>query len=206
MARLSLTTRKHKKKTSQMVVTYLNKVMTSITWFFITVCKLIQIYANVKPRIKNISSDVDRQSIMYKYAYKSDTTCISHLRMTWRCFTKFCDMLYTLGGLRTSRHIGIDEQVTIFLHIIAHNVKNRVMIGRFQRSGETISKIVTRVCNVVIRLHPHLLKKPEPVTDNSTDQRWNGSGYIYYLYIPVVHKVDMTYLTISFLSFYSFAL
>ncbi|KAL7614766.1 hypothetical protein Lser_V15G08370 [Lactuca serriola] len=66
----------------------------------------------------------------------------------------------------------IDEQVAIFLHIIAHNVKNRVMIGRFQRSGETISKIVSRVCNAVIRLHPHLLKKPEPVTENSTDQRW----------------------------------
>nr|KAJ0198669.1 hypothetical protein LSAT_V11C600316300 [Lactuca sativa] len=66
----------------------------------------------------------------------------------------------------------IDEQVAIFLHIIAHNVKNRVMIGCFQRSGETISKIVTRVCNAVIRLHPYLLKKPEPVTENSTDQRW----------------------------------
>ncbi|XP_023737574.1 protein ANTAGONIST OF LIKE HETEROCHROMATIN PROTEIN 1-like [Lactuca sativa] len=66
----------------------------------------------------------------------------------------------------------IDEQVAIFLHIIAHNVKNRVMIGRFQHSGETISIIVSRVCNAEIRLHPHLLKKPEPVTENSTDQRW----------------------------------
>ncbi|CAI9269445.1 unnamed protein product [Lactuca saligna] len=92
--------------------------------------------------------------------------------MTRRCFTKLCDMLHTLGGLRTSRHMDINEQVAIFLHIIAHNVKNRVMIGRFQRSGETISKIVSRVCNAVIRLHPHLLKKPEPVTENSTDQRW----------------------------------
>nr|KAJ0187273.1 hypothetical protein LSAT_V11C900454820 [Lactuca sativa] len=71
-------------------------------------------------------------------------------------------MLHTLGGLRTTRHTDIDEQVAIFLHIIAHNVKNQVMIGRFQRSGETISKIVTRVCNAVKRLHPHLLKKPEP--------------------------------------------
>ncbi|CAI9296641.1 unnamed protein product [Lactuca saligna] len=92
--------------------------------------------------------------------------------MTRRCFTKLCNMLHTLGGLTTSRHMDIDEQVAIFLHIIAHNVKTRVMIGRFHHSGETISRIFTRVCNAVIRLHPQLLKKPEPVTENSTDQRW----------------------------------
>nr|KAJ0193434.1 hypothetical protein LSAT_V11C800404800 [Lactuca sativa] len=125
-----------------------------------------------EPRIKNISSDVDRQSILQKYAYKSDVACISNLRMTRRCFTKLCDMLHTLGGLSTSRHMDIDEQVAIFLHIIAHNVNNRVMIGRFQCSGETNSKIVTRVCNAMIRLHPYLLKKPEPVTENSTVQKW----------------------------------
>ncbi|CAI9295719.1 unnamed protein product [Lactuca saligna] len=32
--------------------------------------------------------------------------------------------------------------------------------------------LFTRVCNAVIRLHPYLLKKPEPVTENSTYQRW----------------------------------
>nr|KAJ0193109.1 hypothetical protein LSAT_V11C800390720 [Lactuca sativa] len=154
------------------VVTFWNEVMTTTTWFFITVCKLLQIYMGDKPHIKNISSNVDRQAILHKYAYKSDTTCVSHLRMTRRCFTKLCGMLHTLSGLRTSRQMDIDEQVAIFLHIIAHNVKNRVMIGRFQRSGETISKIVTRVCNAMIRLHLYLLKKLEPVTENSTNQRW----------------------------------
>ncbi|PWA58671.1 myb/SANT-like domain, Harbinger transposase-derived nuclease domain protein [Artemisia annua] len=66
----------------------------------------------------------------------------------------------------------IDEQVAIFLHIIAHNVKNRVMICRFYHSGETISRYFSRVCNAVIRLHSHLLKKPEPVPEDSNDQKW----------------------------------
>ncbi|KAJ9540575.1 hypothetical protein OSB04_027081 [Centaurea solstitialis] len=92
--------------------------------------------------------------------------------MTRLCFKKLCDMLETYGGLRTNRFISIEEQVAIFLHIVAHNVKNRVMICRFHRSGDTISRVVSRVCNAIIRLHPQLLKKPEPVPDNSTDQRW----------------------------------
>ncbi|KAJ9557160.1 hypothetical protein OSB04_011774 [Centaurea solstitialis] len=40
------------------------------------------------------------------------------------------------------------------------------------RSGETISRLFTRVCNAVNRLHPHLLKKPEPTLEDSTDRRW----------------------------------
>ncbi|GKD12815.1 hypothetical protein Tco_1197222, partial [Tanacetum coccineum] len=81
-------------------------------------------------------------------------------------------MLETLGGLRASRNMDIDEQVAIFLHIIAHNVKNRVMRCRFYRSGETISRHFSRVCNAVIRLHSHLLKKPQPIPEDSTDHRW----------------------------------
>ena len=47
--------------------------------------------------------------------------------------------------------MNIDEQVAIFLHILAYNVKNRVVISRFRRSGETISRHFARVCNVTIR-------------------------------------------------------
>nr|XP_043625400.1 uncharacterized protein LOC122596816 [Erigeron canadensis] len=68
--------------------------------------------------------------------------------------------------------MSVDEQVAIFLHMLAHNIKNRVIICNFYRSGETISRLFTRVCNAVIRLHSHLLKKPEPVLEDSTDQRW----------------------------------
>nr|GFB50013.1 hypothetical protein [Tanacetum cinerariifolium] len=66
----------------------------------------------------------------------------------------------------------VDEKVSIFLHIVSHNAKNRVMICRFHRSEETISRCFARDCNAVIRLHPHLLKKPKLVFDNSTDQTW----------------------------------
>ncbi|KAJ9542050.1 hypothetical protein OSB04_028556 [Centaurea solstitialis] len=97
---------------------------------------------------------------------------ISQIRMSRRCFTKLCHMLEILGGLKPSKNMNIDEQVAIFLHILAHNVKNRVIISRFHRSGETISRHFARVCNATIRLHNRLLKKPEPVPDNSTDQRW----------------------------------
>ncbi|KAK2652572.1 hypothetical protein Ddye_012428 [Dipteronia dyeriana] len=40
------------------------------------------------------------------------------------------------------------------------------------RSGETVSKYFHNVLYSVIRLHWELLKRPEPVDENSTDERW----------------------------------
>ncbi|MFQ6653826.1 hypothetical protein Gotur_025045 [Gossypium turneri] len=33
-------------------------------------------------------------------------------------------MLQTLGGLKSSRNMLVDEQVAMFLHIISHDLKN----------------------------------------------------------------------------------
>nr|KAJ0217584.1 hypothetical protein LSAT_V11C300155620 [Lactuca sativa] len=92
--------------------------------------------------------------------------------MNRRCFARLCCMLETLSGLKATRYMTVDEQVAIFLHMIAHNVKNRVLTCRFHHSGETISRLGSRVCHAVIRLHPYLLKRTEPITEDSMDQRW----------------------------------
>lgn len=156
----------------KVVVAFWNQVMVSVIWFFITLCNLIAKYKTTRPRIRGLAINTDRFKIMHRYAYKSDSMCLSQLRMNRRCFAKLCCMLETLGGLKATVHMNVDEQVAIFLHMIAHNVKNRVLTERFHRSGETISRLITRVCHAVIRLHPYLLKKPEPITEDSTDQRW----------------------------------
>ena len=167
MARLSLTTRKRR-----IIRLFMEEAMKAIVWFFITVCCLVAKHRRDRPRIHYSLSNMDRSSILHRYAYESDTMCISQLRMDRRCFKKLCDMLERLGGLQPTRNMNIDEQVAIFLHMVAHNVENRVVTCRFHRSGETISRLYTRVWNAVNRLHPHLLKKPEPVLEDSTNRRW----------------------------------
>ena len=119
MSRLGLTTCRRRQKKKQIIIAFWNQVMTALVWFFTTVCMLMFKYRSDKPRIRNLSSNLDRYLILHRYAYESDTMCISQLRMTRRCFTKLCDMLERLGGLRASRHVNIDEQVAIFPHIIA---------------------------------------------------------------------------------------
>ncbi|KAL5543802.1 hypothetical protein UlMin_007586 [Ulmus minor] len=66
----------------------------------------------------------------------------------------------------------VEEMVAIFLHIISHDVKNRIMRSQFARSAETVSRQFKVVLNSILRLHEVLLKKPKPVLDDSTDNRW----------------------------------
>ncbi|MFQ6663788.1 hypothetical protein Gotur_031166 [Gossypium turneri] len=66
----------------------------------------------------------------------------------------------------------VDEQVAMFLHIISHHLKNRVIKHHFSRSGETVSRSFHNVLNAVIRLQDVLFKKAEPIAANSTYPRW----------------------------------
>ena len=107
-----------------------------------------------------------------RLVYASDETCIEQVRMNRTAFLKLCEMLESIGGLKSSRNMLVDEQVAMFLHIISHHLKNRVIKHHFRRSGETVSRAFHSVLNVVIRLQDVLFKKPEPITADSSDTRW----------------------------------
>ncbi|KAJ0024727.1 hypothetical protein Pint_06823 [Pistacia integerrima] len=62
--------------------------------------------------------------------------------------------------------------VCSFLHICAHHIKIRVLSRQLVRSGETVSRNFHAVLNAVLRMHTILLKQPEPITEDSTDERW----------------------------------
>ncbi|XVF53730.1 hypothetical protein PTKIN_Ptkin05aG0122200 [Pterospermum kingtungense] len=68
--------------------------------------------------------------------------------------------------------MNVEEMVVSFLHILAHHTKNRIVKRQIARSGETISRQFHAVLKAVLRLHPLLLKKPEPIPEDCTDSRW----------------------------------
>ncbi|KAA0042272.1 retrotransposon protein [Cucumis melo var. makuwa] len=92
--------------------------------------------------------------------------------MDRRCFAILCHLLRTVAGLTSTEVVDVEEMVAMFLHIVAHDVKNRVIRQEFMRSDETISRHFNMVLLAVIRLHDELLKKPQPVNSDCTDQRW----------------------------------
>ncbi|XP_050941514.1 protein ALP1-like [Cucumis melo] len=55
--------------------------------------------------------------------------------MDRRCFAILCHLLRTIPGLTSTEVVDVEEMVAMFLHILAHDVKNRVIQREFMRSG-----------------------------------------------------------------------
>ncbi|KAI3772083.1 hypothetical protein L6452_03257 [Arctium lappa] len=121
---------------------------------------------------KYLMSYHNRRENMMRMVYESDVTSVVNIRMNIHVFSTLCDMLESRGGLKNSKNMLVDVQVAMFLHTLAHNARNRILVNRFHRSGETISRYFKLVLNVVCRLHKEFYKLPIPVPDNETDERW----------------------------------
>ncbi|KAL8463968.1 hypothetical protein ACS0TY_033780 [Phlomoides rotata] len=128
----------------------------------------------------------------------NDVTCKDHIRMNSDCFNQLCYLLKNLGGLRSTRNVSISEQVTIFLTILSHHTKNRVVKHIFKRSRYTISKHFNNDLNTLLKLYTIQLVNHVPVPEDSTDNRWKYFkgclGALDDTYIPVkVPHPDVPY-------------
>ncbi|TYK26031.1 putative nuclease HARBI1 [Cucumis melo var. makuwa] len=92
--------------------------------------------------------------------------------MDRRCIPSSCHLLRTTAGLVGTKVIDVEEMVAMFMHILAHDMKNRMIQRKFVRCGETVSRHFNFVLLAVLRLHDELLKKSQPVRNSCTDPRW----------------------------------
>ena len=53
-----------------------------------------------------------------------DIKCVNRLRMDRRTFGLLCELLRSDGRLKMDSVVSINEQVCMFLHVLAHHVKN----------------------------------------------------------------------------------
>ncbi|KAF7021971.1 hypothetical protein CFC21_034824 [Triticum aestivum] len=109
---------------------------------------------------------------LYKLTGESDAACISQLRMDRRIFHILCEMVRAVGGLRGTRNTSLEEIVASFLYVLAHHLKNRMVGKFFYRSPEPVSRNFNACLLVVLKLHPLLLKKPEPIPEDCTHGKW----------------------------------
>ncbi|XP_042023279.1 uncharacterized protein LOC121770595 [Salvia splendens] len=102
----------------------------------------------------------------------SDIACFDNLRMDRNTFGRLCFLLRQTGELVDGKYVKIEEQVAMFLSVLAHHKKNRIVKFDFLRSGFTVSKYVNAVLRAVLRLHRSFLVVPDPVAEDCNDNRW----------------------------------
>ncbi|KAA0031842.1 retrotransposon protein [Cucumis melo var. makuwa] len=85
-----------------------------------------------------------RELAYFRMIYESDLVCRQSMRMDRRTFAILCHLLRNVAGLSSTEIVDVEEMVAMFLHVLAHDVKNRVIQREFNCLGaldETYIKV-----------------------------------------------------------------
>jgi hypothetical protein len=122
-------------------------------------------------------SERDQERIAnLRFIYHSDdTNGVDLLRMKRAPFFQLCDLFRTRGLLRDSIQSNVEEQVAMFLHVVGHNQRFRVIKLTFRRSIETISRYFQEVLYAVGELRAKMILPPSTAipTKIQHSRRWN---------------------------------
>lgn len=112
----------------------------------------------------------------------NDDFCREMLRMDKHVFHKLCDILRQRAMLRDTAGVVIEEQLAIFLNIIGHNERNRVIQELFQHSGETISRHFNNVLKAIKSLAREVL---QPAQLTTPPEILNSARFYPYFQVPI---------------------
>jgi hypothetical protein len=168
MTHLPLTARTRRKNMA------IRNILTSIVVIYYYVWLLMGLaYRKKCLKIERRLRNAERRSEnLNDLIWDSDTTCISELRMDKIIFYILCEMLRDVGGHRGTRNMTLEETVAQFLYTLSHHLKNRTIGRFFFRSSETVSRQFNLCLLAILKLQHLLLKTPEPIPENSTNDKW----------------------------------
>jgi hypothetical protein len=119
--------------------------------------------------------DLERQANLNLIYNCNDIECINMLRMRRTPFFNLCNLFRERQLLRDTINSTVEEQVAMFLHVVGHNQRFRVIHQNFRRSLETVSRYFRQVLYAVGELRGEMIRLPSTQTPLkiSNSPRWN---------------------------------
>jgi hypothetical protein len=102
--------------------------------------------------------DEERQTNQNRICNCNDIECVAMLRMRKANFFNLCTLFRQRNLLRDSIHNTIEEQVAMFLHVVGHNQRFRVVHQNFRRSIETVSRYFREVLYAIVELRQEMIR------------------------------------------------
>ncbi|CAL2227880.1 unnamed protein product [Prunus armeniaca] len=134
--------------------------MSIILGTITSVIAIVVAWYNETYLVKEPSRDWDQERRCYlnRLYNGREFDCIEQLRVSKNAFKSLCTILHGKGGLTPTRNVSIEESVAIFLNILAHNLKFKVIGFDYYRSKETISRQFNSVLHAMMRISEEYLK------------------------------------------------
>ena len=110
------------------------------------------------PRAPYVNHASKRKEYINSILHGNERHCVNQIRMKPIALQHLCHILTEGECIRPTIHMSVMEQVLIFLHIIGHNVRFRVMGSWIYRSTETVHRYFKVVLRGVLKLYRALIK------------------------------------------------
>ncbi|CAM0949769.1 unnamed protein product [Alopecurus aequalis] len=98
--------------------------------------------------------------------------CYDTLRFTKRSFFDLCAILRERAGLKDTFYMSVEEAVAIFLLVLSHGMKFRLIRSTYRWTLEPVSRHFNEVLRAVLSLSHELIKLPDPAAELPEDNRW----------------------------------
>jgi hypothetical protein len=108
--------------------------------------------------------DDERQANLRIIYNCNDVECVNMHRMRKGPFFHLCNLLRSRTLLRNIIHSIIEEQVAMFLHVVGHNQRFRVIHQNLRRSVETVSTYFREILYAIGELRDDMIKLPSTET------------------------------------------
>ena len=110
------------------------------------------------PRAPYVNHATKREEYINSILHGSEGHCVNQIRMKPIAFHHLCHILTEGEHIHPTIHMSVTEQVFIFLHIIGHNVRFRVMGSWIYRLTETVHRYFKVVLRGVLKLYRALIR------------------------------------------------
>ena len=94
----------------------------------------------------------------------SDTRCFESFRMEVHVFKNLCDKLKSMNLLVDDKKVSVEEGVGMFLLVVCHNTRHRLVTERFQHSTGTVHRWFKKVLRALCNLGNHIISPRNPRT------------------------------------------
>ena len=134
-----------------------------ITAMYAYMLTRLRLNLSLRPRVTYAplsAMDEERQRNLNLIYNCNDIECVNMLRMRRASFFHLCNLLRGRQLLRDSIHTSVEEQVAMFLHVVGHNQRFRVIHQSWRRSVETVSRYFKEVLYAVGELRNDMIKAP----------------------------------------------
>lgn len=110
---------------------------------------LLKVKKRKNGRQKVLTSSLSGKEYMKELLIGPSVVMYDKFRMDKSSFMKLCCYFRQKNWLVDSKYIDVEEKMAMFLSIICHNCRNRIVRYRYQHSGQTVSKYFHEVLSAM---------------------------------------------------------